>query len=272
MLEKIKQFHSHKQNFILALVTMTLFLLTPLYNTFSKNYINESLKDSALVYATLRTLNAGVSVIQESSVSVSVGIGGSIAIGQALDPINDAIERFSELITLSLWTLGAQKALFEVSNTPLIYYILALLVIVSFFTNTLFIKKVLMVLLILRLFIPFSALSSHYFNNQLFNPQIEASLQKIESYTQPPLQLHQNTTTSQWSFLGDAVENATETLTDFTNSVKFYITNSPKIISELLTLSLAYFSKYFFNLILLPFLFIYGVKALIEREKEVVKL
>jgi len=105
LLERFKE-SVFKTNILLSILTIVVFFSSPIYSNYAKTYIDDSLKSAVVTYATLRSLNAGISVIQESSISLSVGIGGDIAIGQALDPINDAIERFSDMVTLSIWTLG----------------------------------------------------------------------------------------------------------------------------------------------------------------------
>ncbi len=251
-------------NVMLAVLALIVFFSAPIYSTYSKNYIDNNLKSAVVTYAALRSLNAGVSVIQESSITLSVGVGGNIAIGQALDPINDAIERFSDMVTLSIWTLGAQKALYEVSNTNIIYYIIILLALSTLFIKHKMITKILIVLIVLRLFMPFSAVTSHYFNEKIFNPKMEKSLNIITHLTRAPIELDNKSTDSAWSAFSNSVNNAKQSLSDFMDSVKFYVTNSPKIISELLELSILYFGKYILNLLLLPLFFVYIIRSLID--------
>ena len=265
LLERVKE-SAFKKKIMLAILTIIVFFSSPIYSTHAQNYIDESLKSAVVTYATLRSLNAGVSVIQESSISLSVGVGGNIAIGQALDPINDAIERFSDMVTLSIWTLGVQKALYEVSNTNAIYYLVVLLAISSIFIRHKILTKLLIVLIVLRLFIPFSAITSYYFNAQLFNPQIEKSLQILQNLTQAPVELNTQTSDSTWSVISNSVSNAKETLSEFMESVKFYVTNASKIMSALIELSTLYLGRYILNLLLLPLFFIYIIRSLIEEK------
>jgi len=266
LLERVKE-SAFKTNIMLAILTIVVFFTSPMYSTYAKNYIDESLESAVVTYATLRSLNAGISVIQESSISLSVGVGGNIAIGQALDPINDAIERFSEMVTLSIWTLGAQKALYEVSNTSAIYFLVLLLAISSIFIRHKILTKLLIVLIVLRLFIPFSAITSHYFNAQLFNPQIETNLKIIQNLTQAPVELNTQASNSTWSAISNSVSNAKETLTEFMESVKFYVSNASKIISTLIELSTLYLGKYILNLLLLPLFFVYIIRSLVEEKR-----
>jgi hypothetical protein len=62
-----------------------------------------------------------ISLFQESSVSVtvSVGVGGSaqIALGQVLDPINDLVEDFSNLMLAACISFLIQAALLEIGKS-----------------------------------------------------------------------------------------------------------------------------------------------------------
>ena len=140
MLKTIKEKMTIKV-LLIPLLAIVVFLSTPTYSTYSKNYIDTTLKDAVVTYAVLRSLNAGVSVIQKSSVTVGVGLEGNIAIGEALDPINDAIERFSDMITLSVWVLGSQKALYEISGTNFMLFLVIFLAIGAVFINHPSLKK-----------------------------------------------------------------------------------------------------------------------------------
>jgi hypothetical protein len=248
-----------KTNLILPLIAILVFISAPLYSNLSKEYINNTLTNAVVTYATLRGLNAGISVLQESSVTLGVGVEGTIAIGQALDPINDAIERFSDMLTLSIWVLGAEKAIFELSNTNFIYIFLFIIVIFSIvFKHHLF-NKILITLILIRLFIPFSALVSHYVNQEVFNPQIEKSLKVLNYAKDKNIQIDIKTdnNSSFWNGVKEGVSNISESFYNFKSSMDFYIRNSSKIISELINLSIVYFGKFILNLILLPLFFIY---------------
>lgn len=237
-----------RTNIILAISALIIFYSAPLYSTYAKNYIDSSLKSAAISYATLRSLNAGISVIQESSVTFGVGVDGNIAIGQALDPINDAIERFSDMITLSVWTLGAQKALYEVSNTDAVYALIIILAMLSLLIKHEILTKLFIVLIVLRLFIPFSAVVSEYMNEHIFNVKMQKNLKNIKRLTQTPIKVKTNIQTgSIWRSMGQSVENIKQSAIEFVNSVKFYVENSPKIISELIELSILFFTKFFFE-------------------------
>ncbi len=250
------------KNIALIVIALLVFISAPLYEKISKNYIDNSLKGAIVTYAVLRGINAGVSVIQKSSLTLGVGIEGNIAIGEALDPINDAVERFSDLITLSLWVLGSEKALYEISKTPPMIIFAILLSVSLLFFDYPIVKKLLIILIILRLFIPFSAAVSYYFDTNLFNPKIEKNIKILTFEAKTPLQ-QKNISQNNKGFLSELKSNLTAAQNSYEKlkeSIDFYIKNSSKIISAIIDLSLLYFGKYMINLIFLPLLFVYLIK------------
>ena len=79
-------------------------------------YIDQSLQNAGAAFLLARGFNAVVSVFQESELQLEpAGVGVSLALGQALDPINDLVERFSWVMLASLTSLGIQKFLIEIT-------------------------------------------------------------------------------------------------------------------------------------------------------------
>ena len=230
---------------LLPILAIVVFLATPLYQNISKRYIDNSLKNAVITYAILRGINAGVSMVQKSSVTVGVGVEGNIAIGEVFDPLNDAVERFSDLITISIWTLGSEKALYEVSKTTGFIAIVILLSIFLFFYDSDILKRFLAILIVVRLFIPFSAVVSNYFDKEIFAPKIEKSLKALS--------FSKKISTSKSGSI-------TESYREFKEKMNFYIQNATNILNELVNYSLVYFGKYFLDLIILPLFLAYIVK------------
>lgn len=93
--------------FAAVVILSTLFSWSSLLDHPAENYINESIKNAGLIYASSRAINAAVSVAQ----SANLGVGVSVSIGELLDPINDLIERFSAAMEISITSLAMQKVL-----------------------------------------------------------------------------------------------------------------------------------------------------------------
>lgn len=89
------------------------------------SYVDESFDRALIAFALARATNAIISVIQDSEINIApAGIGVTIAIGEALDPVNDMIERFSWVMLVSLVSLGIQKLLIDVSPWISVKFIL----------------------------------------------------------------------------------------------------------------------------------------------------
>jgi hypothetical protein len=77
--------------------------------------VEAGLKRALVSFATARTLNAVISVVQGTQVSVQPGgVGVTFTPGQALDPINDLVEQFALLMLAASVSFGVQLALIKV--------------------------------------------------------------------------------------------------------------------------------------------------------------
>jgi hypothetical protein len=83
----------------------------------ARAYLDLSMADSLVVYATARGLNAVISVIQSVHLSFSLGAGVGLNLGEMLDPLNDLIERFSTFVLYGLAAIGLQKLLLLASGS-----------------------------------------------------------------------------------------------------------------------------------------------------------
>lgn len=95
-----------------------------LLEDFSEDYVNQAFAGAGLIYATARGINGLVSVLQGTELDV---VFVTVAIGEALDPINDLIERFSDFILVALGSLALQKILLGLVSHNLFNALLTLL-------------------------------------------------------------------------------------------------------------------------------------------------
>lgn len=111
-----KEFTREKNRLIFASITILLVLISwiGILDYLSYAYLAESLQSALSSYGLSRTLNGIISVLQTSTLSIGVA---SVSIGELLDPINDIIERFSELLTLSIASLIVQKVLLGIVSS-----------------------------------------------------------------------------------------------------------------------------------------------------------
>jgi len=81
----------------------------------AKTHVEAGLKRALVSFATARTLNAVISVVQGTEVSVQLaGFGPTFTPGQALDPINDLVEQFSTLMLFASVSFGVQLLMIKV--------------------------------------------------------------------------------------------------------------------------------------------------------------
>ncbi len=80
-------------------------------DTIASAYVNDSLVDAGIIYATARGINALVSALQGTELDLWLV---TFSIGELLDPINDVIERFSAVMTVAVTSLVIQQLLLAI--------------------------------------------------------------------------------------------------------------------------------------------------------------
>lgn len=115
------------KSLILGLLLLAVFIQVPRDLLFNNNlfrqvdavgteYVQQGLVRAASAFAMARTFNGVVSVFRESELQLEPGgVGVSLALGAALDPVNDLVERFSWVMLASLTSLGSQQFLIEIT-------------------------------------------------------------------------------------------------------------------------------------------------------------
>ena len=139
--------------------------------------VDAGLKRALISFASARTLNAVVSVIQGTDLSFEPGgVGVKLAPGQALDPINDMIEKFSNLMLAASVSFGIQHVLLSIGGHWLMSVALtsaAILWIVFFFRRAaipLPVTKLLVITIVLRFAVPAVTMGTEIlFQNFLVN-------------------------------------------------------------------------------------------------------
>lgn len=104
-----------KNQFTLLIILLVTFSWVPTLDNYSDDYTDTSIIQAGAAYATARGINALISTLQTSTIQVGIGVEGSITIGEVLDPLNDLIERFSQVMTVALGSLLLQKILLVIT-------------------------------------------------------------------------------------------------------------------------------------------------------------
>ncbi len=114
-------------------------LKLPVMDSATDTYFREAITRAGVAYATCRIVNASVSIVKESNLELEpAGVGVSLAVGQALDPIDDMTERLSDVLVTAITSLGVQKLAYEMSVSlapPILSVFLFALSILIWFKN-----------------------------------------------------------------------------------------------------------------------------------------
>ena len=152
--------------------------------------VDAGLKRALVSFAAARALNAVISVAQGTEVSVEpLGVGVTLTPGQLLDPVNDLVEQFSNLMLMASVSFGIQKILISMGSYWLISVLLSVTAIgwaVLEFRGQRaprWLRGLLVITLMLRFAIPVVTLGSDLLWQKFLAADYEASQQVISSST-----------------------------------------------------------------------------------------
>lgn len=101
----------------LAIVALAVLSFAGTADKMGHEYTETGFKRALVTFATARAINGVISVAQGTEVAIQPGgIGAVLTPGEILDPINDLIEQFSQVMLFSAAVLGTQKLLIEISG------------------------------------------------------------------------------------------------------------------------------------------------------------
>lgn len=99
-----------------AITLVVMLVFAPFADTRGEAYLEASFARTLAALAATRGLDSAISLAQSSEVSFSFGPGGSLGIGQALDPVNDLVEQYGALLLTSTTALGVQRLGMQISR------------------------------------------------------------------------------------------------------------------------------------------------------------
>ncbi len=153
----------------------------------SFNYLDDTFISAVSSYAAARGLNMAISVAE--SFTVSAGIA-SVSLGEALDPLNDLVERFSELITLAIGSIVVQKILLTIVSS--LFFKVSLTVSAILLSVSMYIKdspflkilsQLFIFLVFLRLSLSLMMLLNYTVDQSFLNEQIEHNKEQVQLFS-----------------------------------------------------------------------------------------
>jgi hypothetical protein len=237
----------------------------PVLDDHTDAYFRKAITAAGLAYATTRLINASVSVVKESHLQLEpAGVGLSLAVGQALDPIDDMTERLSDVLVTAITSLGIQKLIHAmgISLAPRILAVLLVPLAVlpwvrppHLDTLRRLLLRLALLVTIARFCLPVAALVNGYLDDQYFAPEIEAArsalalgsaeLEKLSEVNLPEMDGVRGTLKNSAAFLQKkAIE--------FKNALVYTASNVGAIVDNLLKLTFLYIGIFVIQILLLP--------------------
>lgn len=259
-----------KSSLLIFLAILLLFssnIKIPVLDSAADKYFKESITKAGIAYATCRVVNASISVIKESNLTMEpAGVGVSLALGQALDPIDDMTERLSDVLVTAITALGVQKLAYEISRSlalPIIGFFLIILSSAVWLDKSWIDKmnnytlRMVVIILIARFCLPLSSLVNEYLHTHFFEEQIALANEELTSVTVEMDRLKEFTLPEADGFIG-TISNSAAYLKQKTIELKDVISstmnNMGDIVETLLKLTFLYVSVFIFQVIILPLL------------------
>jgi HAMP domain-containing protein len=94
---------------MLAIATLAIWF-SPLDLPASES-LDAGTKRAFLTFASARGLNAAISFLQGTEITAGAGVTATISVGQVLDPVNDLVEQFAEMMLIATVSFGVQEIL-----------------------------------------------------------------------------------------------------------------------------------------------------------------
>ncbi|MFH2045328.1 MAG: hypothetical protein ABIK92_09290 [Pseudomonadota bacterium] len=242
-------------------------LRLPVLDATTDTYFREAISKAGIAYATCRVINASVSIIKDSSLQLEpAGVGVSLAVGQALDPIDDMTERLSDVLVTAITSLGVQKLAYEIGVSvapPILSVFLFVLSILIWFENERlsFLQKTLirfmLIIVVARFCLPASSLANEYLQTHYFAEQISEANQKLSAGSSELDRIKDFSLPKIDGVLG-TIENSALFLkiksTELKNALIATVANAGDIIDNLLRLTFLYVGIFLIQVIILPLL------------------
>lgn len=156
----------HNKWVILLLVGVALLAWLPKLNTLSTGYVDDGLKRSLATFAIARGMNAVISVLQSTTIDFKMIAGIAISPGELLDPLNDMVEDFSNIMLFISAAFAVQKLLLMMGASKLLPALLGVTAAVGIMglhrkgQLPRFVKPLLLTLILARFGLPLAAIGS----------------------------------------------------------------------------------------------------------------
>jgi predicted nucleic acid-binding Zn-ribbon protein len=174
-------FNTHQTIKYSALLILVILCWFSHFDLYIVDFIDHALVQSGIVYASARSVNAVISLLQ----SAEVGIGiASIQPAQLLDPINDLAEYMSNSMRIALGTLFVQRILFTLCSETFFSVMFTFSVLIYALSDYFgygkhFSTKILASLVLIRFMVPLVVISTGLASQMFLDRQIDTQNQAV---------------------------------------------------------------------------------------------
>ncbi len=241
----------------------------PVIDNKTQQFLNTSLKQTLISYASVRAINAAVSIIKHSSLNAEpAGIGITIGAGEILDPLDDLTERVSDTLFIALVSMGVMNVIYQIS-LPVFNILMGIILIlfaISFFIKKELLFKTLKILILIasiRFIFPIAAFVGYYVNNY-FTIEINNVSNNLKIIT-----FHNNNVFNvpqQKGFFSTIKAGASivkTKMTEIKDNFLIISKNVDEIINNLIKLAYLYIGLFLINIIIIPLFLFWLFKKII---------
>lgn len=198
---KLAPLQKHRTVALILIGVMLIAIWSSILDQRAAKDVEAGLMRAGLTYASARGLNAVISVAQGTEVNVGVGLGATLSVGEALDPINDLVEQFGDLMLLATVSFGVQKVLLLIGQHIIVKIGLTvalcawaglLLLDVS---RPLWLRNLLVITLLVRFAVPVAALGTEVIFGEFLEPHyksaqvgVDQSMAAVKEVARRPLE------------------------------------------------------------------------------------
>jgi hypothetical protein len=158
----------------------------PQIDAAANQLVDSGMKRALLSFASARVLNGVISVAQGTEVALQPGgMGVILSLGQVLDPVNDLVEQFSNLMLIASVSFGAQKMLMSIGGNWVVSLGLTVTAIawIFFYLRRLYtpawLSRVLVILLMIRFALPVITIGTDLLFQKFMAAEYHANQQSI---------------------------------------------------------------------------------------------
>lgn len=173
---------------LVGLVTILIFAWIKPFDALAERHVDEGLKRAGVTFLAARILNGVISVAQGTEISIApAGVGANFTPGQILDPINDLVEQFSELMLIATVAFGIMKVALSIGGFWVFSLTLSVLAMAWVALRLkerrppLLLTKAIVILIFIRFSIPLVALTNEFVYQQFLANDYQKSSMAIEA-------------------------------------------------------------------------------------------